>query len=399
MASRYPTPEPALDAAEWAKPRAPAVAQHDSSSTVSAYPAPFTHEGANLAAVDFPLGGFGAGHLTVGGDGTLQQFCIVNQVRSETLPKACMPASFFAISANDGTGEQSFVLSAPTTYTATNRALPPGKPARVEPAQVARLQALPGIKAITLVGRYPVAELAYEIVGFPATVAMEATTPLIPTAVKESSLPSAIFTFTLTNPSTTKSVAVRVMEAQQNFVGWDGQADCTTAAGEAMWGGNVNTPHATGISLSNPSLASTNENGGSLAVSAMVSPSTGVSSASVTVLTQAASEADIFAQFVAKKDVAPSAAVPSTASAAKASWVGGVVGAVTLEPGATATITFVLAWHFPNRSTVRSVSATRKGRGREGPTTHTHTHTCRSRSSPLIDSPPLPSPPLPSRLL
>ena len=58
MASRYPTPESALDAAEWAKPRAPAVAQHDSSSTVSAYPAPFTHEGANLAAVDFPLGGF-----------------------------------------------------------------------------------------------------------------------------------------------------------------------------------------------------------------------------------------------------------------------------------------------------------------------------------------------------
>ena len=36
-----------------------------------------------------------------------------------------------------------------------------------------------------------------------------------------------------------------LMQAQQNFVGWDGQEDCTASA-TAWWGGNANSPFATG---------------------------------------------------------------------------------------------------------------------------------------------------------
>lgn len=37
----------------------------------------------------------------------------------------------------------------------------------------------------------------------------------------------------------------RLLEAQQNFVGWDGHVDCTSQA-TPFWGANVNTPFSTG---------------------------------------------------------------------------------------------------------------------------------------------------------
>ena len=42
---------------------------------------PFTYSGAKLAACQFPVGGFGTGYVILGGDGTLQAYNIVNQVR------------------------------------------------------------------------------------------------------------------------------------------------------------------------------------------------------------------------------------------------------------------------------------------------------------------------------
>ena len=60
---------------------------------------PYTFVGDNLAAVDFPLGGFGCGNVCLHGDGTLQRWTMVNK----TLPEGnadVMPANFFGISAN-----------------------------------------------------------------------------------------------------------------------------------------------------------------------------------------------------------------------------------------------------------------------------------------------------------
>lgn len=118
----------------------------------------FTYSGANLAACQFPLGGFGTGYVILGGDGTLQAYNIVNQVREETEPMHCMPAGFFAVSAaagaaGGGATAQSVLLASPETYTTENCALPPTKPARVSPASVARLEALPGIQSLQLTGR------------------------------------------------------------------------------------------------------------------------------------------------------------------------------------------------------------------------------------------------------
>ena len=342
---RYPQPSSPYNSQRWATPAAPGHRQHDAPPrSLDAPPAdPWTHAGANMAAVDFPLGGFGAGNVCIGGDGTLQQWLVVNQVREETKAKADMPGTFFAVSANDGSGAHCFVLSAPTTFSA-----------RTENLQLERLETLPGIKDISLKGQYPIAELEYDIVGFPVEVTMEAMTPCIPTATKESSLPAAVFTFSVKNPNT-KAATVSLMQVQQNFVGWDGQAPCVPGSAVPGWGGNVNTPTAGGLSFSNTTLAATAEHTGTIDVS--VSISTSAPGDGVTVIPSATSEADVFAQFTGGKAVAPANAKASAPSAPSQAQMGGVVGTVTVPAGATATVTFVLSWYFPNRSTATSCGA------------------------------------------
>ena len=55
---------------------------------------PCVYAGNKLVAVDFPIGGIGAGNIFLQGDGTIGQFTIVNQCREETEMVACMPSCF-----------------------------------------------------------------------------------------------------------------------------------------------------------------------------------------------------------------------------------------------------------------------------------------------------------------
>jgi uncharacterized protein (DUF608 family) len=212
------------------------------------------------------------------------------------------------------------------------------------------LEALPGIASLTLVGRYPIAEVSYSIPGFPVQVALEAFSPMCPLDNKNSSLPAAVFTFTLTNTGTTP-VAVRLLHSQQNFVGWAGHDDCTPPNATPFWGGNVNTSTATGINLSNPSQPSgTDRSNTTFGTLALEPVPTGATPATATVILDGTTEEDIFAKFTSGADVPPSAGKASPASAAGTSYCAGLVQSVTVPANGTATVTFVLSWHFPNRS-------------------------------------------------
>ena len=285
------------------------------------------------------------------------------QVRGESEPLHDIPSTFFAISAAAaGFKPQNFVLSSPETYTPVNCGLPAGMQAHVSPHSVHRLQTLPGIKGLSLTGRYPVADVKYDIPGFPVQVALEAYSPLIPLDNKSSSLPCAVFTFSLKNTDPAKAATVRVMEAQSNFVGWDGQTDCSAAGAGGktfgFWGGNVNTPmrpagaSAGGLAMARPATSAAIDPAfnGTIAVDTVSTP--GVTTG---VLPQATTEADLFAQFVGGKEVPPVSAPTTAPSAAGTTWFGGVVQSVTVPAGGSASVTFVLGWHFPNRMLHNSV--------------------------------------------
>lgn len=284
------------------------------------------------------------------GDGTLNGWTVLNQGHiAEREPLAKMPANFFAISATPAGGQpQSFVLATPENYTAENQALEMRHEAHVSQSQVRRLQTLPGIKSLSLRGTYPIADVAYEIDGFPVTVSCECMTPLIPSDPVSSAIPAAVFTFTVKNTSTS-AVAVRLMQAQQNFVGWSGNGDCTTPP-TPFWGGNVNAPfvaadgsHA-GVFMTNPTVDASSAAAGNVCIAAV-----NAAGATTTVIPAGTSEEDLWAKFTGNQGVNPATATPSAPSAAGASWCAGAVQAVTVQPGASTTVTFVLSWHFPNR--------------------------------------------------
>jgi hypothetical protein len=137
------------------------------------------------------------------------------------------------------------------------------------------------------------------------------------------------------------------MQAQQNFVGWDGMADCTSGK-TAQWGGNVNSPFCSGgvagLAMSSTTVAKAAANYGTLAVGGATAPGMAVE-----LIPHAASEEELFAAFEAGRFQPAAAAKPSRPSPPGSSWCGGVVQTTTVPAGATRTVDFYLAWHFPNR--------------------------------------------------
>lgn len=179
VVTRYPSVPADVDPTVW-KQQPSAAPQFDGAFGNRAPSSePFTYAGPQLGAFAFPLGGFGAGHLVLRGDGTLQKWCVRNQTRKESLPLDCMPACFFGVSAGDGAAQQAFVLASPETYSADRCGLPSNKPAHVSPSSVDRLKSLPGVKSLSVVGKYPIADVSYDIPGFPLAVSLKALTPMV----------------------------------------------------------------------------------------------------------------------------------------------------------------------------------------------------------------------------
>ena len=329
----------------WANPELPASPQFNSPSR-SPPPKkdpPFTYSGANLNAIDFPVGGFGAGNVKISGDGTLQNYSNVNQPNASTVH---MPNNFWGISAapaNSPTKTQSFVLASPETFTNHTCNLPSHEPASVSRAAVKRLQTLPGIKSFTLTGTYPTANLDYDITDFPLQVSMEAMSPCIPQDVKNSSLPCGYFTFTITNPTTTTHT-VRLLQSQQNFIGWDGTSDCSSNS-NPKWGGNVNTAmntnEYTSMNMSNPTTPD-----GTMSLAGVHNNE---SVATMTVIPAATDSSAMWTLFCNNKDVLPTKASPSEPSQPTFSTCCGIVQSTSIPPNTSVTLTFILTWNFPNR--------------------------------------------------
>eukprot|EP00912_Choanoflagellata_sp_UC4_P001854 UC4_evm8s1188 len=361
--SRYPDPPPhsggapiPLDPTKWHRRKNNKLDQfaryneHDSTPTP---PGPtFTYSGANLASLNFPVGSFSTGQILFQGDGTLQGWTIQNLFHNpEYTPLHSIPNNIFAVATSDN---QAFVLATPQNYSKNNVALPRHEEAHVSAHQVNRLRSLPGIRSLTVQGRYPIADISYDIPGLPVSISMEAMSPCIPGENKASSLPVALFTFKVKAPSSnSKPVDVRLMQSQQNFLGWDGHTDCTSKP-TPFWGGNVNAPLSgnglDGVLMSNGSVDSRANNFGSLAVSVLagegVTPS---------LIMSAANEQDLFSQFEKDAGVSPASARATSPSPPGSSPAAAAVASVTVAPGETKTVTFILSWHFPNRTRVDMV--------------------------------------------
>lgn len=320
------------------------------SSVPPRVPAHHTHEHPFVA---MPLGGIGTGNVAIGADGSLRQW----QLHNIGNHRGALPLSFFSIRAS--------AIEPPTDVVRILQARVPDHEATplvdddFEPSWFGHAwDVLNPVTATRFTATYPIARVEYLDPELPVDVRLDAFTPLIPLDVESSSIPAALFTFTLTNRATTR-VHGSLGASLLNAVGWDGVSPIDSVRGAGL-GGNTNRVSRdrewTRVILENSGLDPLDPGAGQMTLSA--------DRADTAVLRQW-NAVDEFATFLSSRSGADgrerirssvqsdslrqTTAGYSGPSPAGVTWAAGLAVPFALEPGESTTIRVTMTWYFPNR--------------------------------------------------
>ncbi len=270
-----------------------------------------TYSGRHLDEIAFPLGGIGTGTVSLGGWGQLRDWEVCNRpAKGRTMPNA-----FFTLRIDRGKKPPLVkVLQGPAGGTYNQG----GHSARRDSAE-----GLPHFPDCSFHGEYPFAQVSLSDEDFPVETKITAFNPFIPLNDKDSGIPVAILTYTLTN-KTPKALKVSVMGNLTNFIGpEEGRVN------RSRTGGGLK-----GLELSNESLGEDAPGHGSIALStpvrgAWVWPNW--HEGSIVKFWEAVAWDD---RFPPKK---------------KGHSHSGTLGVeVTIPANGSVTVPFILSWSFPN---------------------------------------------------
>jgi uncharacterized protein (DUF608 family) len=283
---------------------------------------PRTFTGRNLKMLAFPLGGIGTGTISLGGRGQLRDWEIFNRPDKGNSLDYCFPAIWVKVGDRE-----------PVARVLEARLQPPYE---TNPSGLGAENApgLPRFAEATFAGAYPFARIAFRDPKLPVEVSLEAFNPLVPLDVDASGLPVAILRYTVRNPINT-AAKVAIALSLENPVGREGRQ---TAFREA--------PGLSGLFMTNPFLASFDPLNGSFALCAVGAPE-----GSVSYLRgwKRARWWDGVLTFW--DDFTADGALDSDSRVAMP--VGSLAVTQAIPAGREATVTFLLAWHFPNRTPER----------------------------------------------
>ncbi len=284
------------------------------------YPRNFT--GRNLKEIAFPLGGIGTGTVSLGGRGQLRDWEIFNRPDKGNELSYAFPAVWAKV----GNGK-------PTARVLESRLLPPYE--RNESGLGSEnVPGLPRFAEATFTGAYPFARIAFTDPRFPLDVRLEAFNPLVPLDVDASGWPMAILRYTIRNPNQVPA-KVGVAWSVENPVGKEGRQ----AAFRQI-------PGLSGLYMDNPFLAVDDALKGTFALCAVGAPEGSVS------YLRGWKRAEWWNGVLTFwDDFTDDGALDSASPAALP--VGSVAVTQTVPARGTATFTFLLAWHFPNRTPER----------------------------------------------
>ncbi|MCL5745406.1 MAG: non-lysosomal glucosylceramidase [Acidobacteria bacterium] len=325
MAQGQGTQKPAAEApkADTApKPAAPAR---------PAFQYPRTYSGRQLAMLAFPLGGIAAGSISLGGRGQLCDWEIFNRPDKGKSAGYAFPA----IWAQVGNAK-------PVVRVLEAKLAPPYEAASgLNPASVSGLVRLDGA---TFTGEYPLAAVAFRDRKLPVKVTLEAFTPIMPLEADDSGLPVAVLRYRVKNPNK-EAAKVSIAYSLDNPVGVDLRGQ--TRSGRPLISHRVNEFRSgsgiEGLFMTNPETGKEDPLAGSFALCVL-----GAAKGDLTRLSGWprakwwASPLLFWDDFSEDGKLGP--------EPAERNAVGSVCVQREIAPGAEAEYTFLLAWHFPNRT-------------------------------------------------
>lgn len=289
-----------------------------------------SYDAQHLDKISLPLGGIGTGTIGLGGRGDLRDFELGNRPAKGFRPTT----AFFAVrvQAEDGPA-QALVAEGPLPLHLYEGAF--GSPAANH--------GLPRFADCTFDAAYPLGQVQLRDDDFPVEVTLQGFNPFVLTDTVTSSIPVAVLRHRLTNQTAT-SLSATVALCLDNFVGANGTDDLT--------GGNANLYREgdglAGLTMSAPDLPAAVEAGGELTLALVAEDGVSVSHRTGWAdLSWGNSLLDFWDDLLddGQLDERSSSAARPTASLA---------GQVTLAPGASADLTFLLTWCFPARRAWRS---------------------------------------------
>lgn len=281
-----------------------------------------------------PLGGLGTGSVELRSDGLFHEWQIMNNQPWGRGPEARIPedALFFGLQLNDKE-KRSVVLASPRELTGW----------LMEPYVGPWLERPVDIRSRA---RFPFTELEYDVDSLPVKVSLEAFSPFIPLNAKDSGLPLAYFTFSLENRSDEKQ-SLTFFGCMANVVG------CSSADALSVMEVESRGKHAS-IRFSREGISDQAPDYGSV-VLGMVADKTGTTSYGTHLKPRDLWEVLRDTGRLENHDFASAAGAPYPIEEGRRGRLrkglnsrGALARTMTLEPGETAKVTFILAWHFPN---------------------------------------------------
>jgi non-lysosomal glucosylceramidase len=294
---------------------------HSSESPLHfSYPRIFS--GNQLKMISFPLGGVAAGSLGLGGRGQLRNWEIFNRPNKGFSP----PYAFPAIWVQSGDDK-------PIARVLESRITPPyegqdGLGSRNSPG-------LSRLERATFTGQFPLAHIDFEDRKLPVHVELDAFTPFIPHDPDDSGLPVGILRYRVTNPDS-REAKVGIVFSIDNPV--DNGTTTGKRLNEYQTGDGI-----CGLQMKNPGLPPDDPMNGSFVVAAM--PETGIEVTHWRGWPEGAWWNSPLLFWDVFSATGKLGAEPSPYNN-----VGALCQHATIAPGQSAEFTFLLSWHFPNRT-------------------------------------------------
>jgi uncharacterized protein (DUF608 family) len=296
----------------------------------------------HLLRIAMPLGGIGTGTVSLGGRGDLRDWELSNRPAKGFTPRGQgggwvrNVAPFFGVWIRKPSGQTcARVLEGPLDSSEYEGAS--GSPVRNH--------GLPRFRKAAFSAAYPLGQVLLEDLNLPISVRLQAFNPLVPADVAASSFPVAILRYTLRNRGD-QPLRAALCATLPNFIGSDPEAPKGAKANQTAFceGGRIQ-----GLYMESSGLDPRARTWGSLALAVVDPPEP------LTYRTTWRHQADNHAWGNAlldfwddfSRDGALDECPPEEIDAP----IGSLCAPLALPPHSERSLTFLLAWHFPNRYT------------------------------------------------